>query len=139
MEVFKMEKQKITVYVTGEFMGNVQKYEGYLIDQGKMKYAQYDNAPFVSFTPKGKKNGVRIVKGYNPYILILKGWNHPEPQSMYGEPSTRENGVTVRASRYQSFDEGYKRDFNNMIDPYILKNQDILLADYREAIKAEVA
>ncbi len=127
-------KEKITVYTTSEFMGNVQKYEGTLIDQGKMKYAQYDNAPFVSFIPKGKRNGCRIVKGYNPYILILKGWNHPEPDGMYGE-ARQGDGVTIRESRYASFDDGYKIDFNNVIDKYLADNPGLLIADYRESVK----
>lgn len=130
-------KTKITVYTTSEFMGNVQRYEGYLIATGLMKYAQYDNAPFVSFIPKGKRNGVRIVRGYNPYVLVLNGWDRPEPDSMFGE-SRHENGVTIKESRYQSFDDGYKIDFNNVIDKFLIDNPRVLLADYREAIKAEV-
>ena len=129
-------KEKITVYTTSEFMGNVQKYEGTLIDQGKMKYAQYDNAPFVSFVPKGKRNGCRIVKGYNPYILILKGWNHPTPEDMFENSlGEKKDGVTIKKSKYLSFDDGFKTDFNNVIDDYIVKNPAVLLADYREAVK----
>lgn len=128
--------EKITVYTTSEFMGTVQKYEGTLIDHGHMIYAQYDQAPFVSFTPKRKRNGIRIVKGYNPYILILKGWDHPEPEDMFGNSAGRlSNGVTIKESKYSSFDDGYKIDFNNVIDPYIAKNPAVLLADYREAVK----
>ena len=125
-----MEKitNKITVYTTSEFMGTVQRYEGTLIEQG----AQYENAPFVSFIPKGKRNGVRIVK----YILILKGWNHPEPEDMFGNSLGRfSNGVMIKESKYSSFDDGYKIDFNNVIDKYIAENPALLLADYREAVK----
>lgn len=128
--------EKITIYTTSEFMGTVQRYEGTLIDQGRMKYAQYENAPFVSFIPKKKRNGIRIVKGYNPYILILKGWDHPEPEDMFGNSKGEvRNGVTIKKSKYSSFDDGYKTDFNNVIDRYIADNPTVLLADYREAVK----
>lgn len=129
-------KEKITVYTTSEFMGNVQRYEGTLIEQGRMEYAQYENAPFVSFVPKGKRNGIRIVKGYNPYILILKGWNHPEPEDMFGNSKgAYKDGVTIKESKYKSFDDGYKIDFNKVIDEYISNNTEALLADYRETIR----
>ena len=55
--------EKITVYTTSEFFGSVQKYEGTLIDQGRMQYAQYDQAPFVSFIPKKKRTGSPDCKG----------------------------------------------------------------------------
>lgn len=119
-----------------EFMGTVQRYEGTLIDQGCMKYAQYENAPFVAFIPKGKRNGIRIVKGYNPYILILKGWNHPAPEDMFGNlKGVYKYGVTIKESKYKSFDNGYKIDFNKVIDEYLSNNTGVLLADYREAVK----
>ena len=53
---------------------------------------------------------------------------------MFGEARQGE-GVTIKESRYSSFDDGYKRDFNAVIDDYIVKNPAVLLADYREALK----
>lgn len=122
-----MEKQKITVYTTSEFFGSVIKREGYLIEHGRRQYAQYKNAPYVIFTPKRKRSSVQIVKGYKPYILILKGWNNPEPDGMFKEGKTK-NGVTIKESRYSCFDDKFKSDFDNMIDNF----KDKFLADYRD-------
>lgn len=55
------ESQKVTIYSTSEFMGNVVKYEGKLLDHGVRKYAQYavsiwiihgdNNARLISASP----------------------------------------------------------------------------------------
>lgn len=122
-----MENEKVTIYSTSEFFGNVVKYEGYLIEHGRKKYAQYENAPFVTFKPRRKRNAVRIIKGYKPYLLILKGWDNPNPQEMCGKVK-QEGNVIIKESTYSSFDDNYKIDFDNMIDEYREK----FIADYRD-------
>ena len=119
------KNEKITVYTKSSLMGNIVKYEGKLIDCGTMKYAQYNNAPFVSFIPKRKRKGVRLVEGYNPYMLVLKGWGHPEPNDIMVPVSETET-VTVTTTKYRSFDKQYGIDFNLQINEYLTK-QDVLL------------
>ncbi|MHA2012806.1 MAG: hypothetical protein ACTSWG_10605, partial [Candidatus Helarchaeota archaeon] len=119
-----MEKQKITVYTTSEFFGSVVKYEGYLVEHGRREYAQYKNAPYVVFVPRRKRKAVRIQKGYKPYLLILKGWENIEPDGMYGKTETK-NGVTIKTSKYNCFDESFKVDFDVEIDKY----EDKFIAD----------
>lgn len=121
-----MDKQKITVYITSEMFGSVVKYEGYLIEHGKRKYAQYDDAPYVKFIPKGKRKVCTIQKSYKPYLLILEGWENPEPEGMYGKREIKDN-VIIRESVYSSFDDRYKEDFNNIINAHKSK----FIADYR--------
>lgn len=122
-----MEKQKITVYYTGEFFGSVIKKEGYLVEYGRREYAQYKNAPYVVFIPRRKRKAIRILKGYKPYILILNGWDNPEPNGMYGT-ETKKDGVIIKKSTYTSFDDRYKSDFDRIID----KHKEKFLADYRD-------
>ena len=118
---------KITVYTTSEFFGSVVKYEGKLVEYGRKKYAQYDSAPYVHFIPKGKRKTFGIIKGYKPYLLIVEGWDAPEPDSFLGE--AKESGdVVVRQSRYRSFNEGYTKDF----DELIAKSNVKIIADFRE-------
>lgn len=111
---------KVTIYTTSEFMGNVCKYEGTLIEHGTRKYAQYDNAPYVDFVPRGKRKPLRIQKAYKPYLLIVEGWGAPEPEPM----CTPQGGM----SKYSSFDDGWRRDFNALIEA----SGCVIIADYRK-------
>ena len=122
----KQDYIKVTIYCTNEFFGNIVRYDGKLINHGVRKYAQYENAPFVEFIPKGKRKIVRIQKSYKPYLLIINGYDNQLPDSMYGKSETK-NGVTIKKSRYQSYDNRYKTDFDK-----ILENSNInIIADYR--------
>lgn len=125
----KKEKVKITVYTVSEFFGSVQRFEGYLVEHGKKKYAQYDQVPFVIFVPKGKRKAIQILKAYKPYLLILKGWNNPTPEDMFNE-SIKKEGVTIKQSKYLSFDDRYKTDFDKIIN----EHQEKFIADYRTNI-----
>lgn len=75
----------VTMYIAGEFFGNIQKLECKLVAHGTKKYAQYNNAPFVNFIPKGKRSLRGVIKSFQPYILILDGTGHPEPETVWGE------------------------------------------------------
>ncbi len=121
-----MEKEKITIYLTGEFFGSVRKVEGYLVEHGTRKYAQYENAPFVKFIPKGKRKVCIIQKSFKPYLLILKGWENINPDGMYGKEETK-NGVVIRESKYTSHDDRYKTEFDILINKF----KHLFIADYR--------
>jgi len=129
------ELKKITVYRTTDMFGSVVKNEGYLIDYGVCKYAQYNNAPFVSFIPKGKKNGVKIIKDYNPYLMVLDGWNKPEPKDMFSEKEIDSNDVTIRQSTYLSFSEKYKTDFDKIA---MMFSPSEILLDYRTTANTQI-
>lgn len=121
-----------TIYVTSEFMGNVNKIECKLIQHGKRPYAQYDDATFVYYIPKGKRNQSAFVKGYKPYVLILKGHGHPSPEELFSvslPPSS--TGLKSSTSKYMSFDDRYKTDFDAVIDGYLTEKPDLVIADYR--------
>ena len=122
---------KVTIYTTSKFFGSVVKHKGTLISHGRAKYAQYDAAPFVRYVPMGKRKPVGFVKGYKPYLLIVEGWNAPEPGGMFAEPEHKD-GVTVKQSRYACFDDQYKQDFDALIDASNVK----IVADYREKVSA---
>jgi len=122
------KKEKVTVYLSSETLGNIIKREGYLIEHGlKPKYAQYTNIPYIKFIIKGKRKTYEHIKGYKPFILILKGWDQPNVLSPFD--TIKEGTVTVSKSTYSCFDERYILDFNRYINPLITK--DNLIADYR--------
>ena len=123
--------KKVTIYSTSEFMGNVTSTEATLVEYGRANYAQYNATPFVVFTPKRKrKKYAKYGKSYT-YLLVIEGWNHPAPDDMFGAPKECADGeATIRESKYLSFDDGYKTDFDAKIKDY-LKSQTIFI-DARE-------
>ncbi len=123
-----MEKlEEITIYSTSDFFGSVVKHQGKLLAHGLRPYAQYQAVPYVDFIPKGKRKAVRIQKSYKPYLVIVKGYNAPEPLGMYGNSTVR-NGVVTKESKYSSFDDRYKTDF----DKVLADSNVVIIADYRE-------
>jgi hypothetical protein len=117
---------KVTVYWTSEFMGNVVKAEGTLIGYGRMKYAQYDDAPFVDFIPRGKRKAIRVLKTYKPYLLVIEGWCGPDPDPM----CPPEGGM----SKYSSFNPRWKSDFDREVNERLN-----VVADFREGSEYEKA
>lgn len=130
------DQQKVTVYSSGEFLGSINKYEGRLIDCGYKEYAQYKNAPFVTFIPAKKRNPVGIIKGYKPYIVVLKGTGHPEPNEVFTKVISDTGGATMKQSTYSSFDERWKTDFDKILDPYLESHKDAVILDARNTKQA---
>jgi len=111
--------ERVTVYYAGSMMGNIIRIEAKLVEHGRMPYAQYNSVPFAKYTPKRKRSSYRFVDtSRENSLLIVKGWNTPEADGLWGEKNT-ENGLTVTKSLYRSFDDGWKNDFNTMINKAI--------------------
>lgn len=131
-----MKDQLVTIYSNSEFYGSINKYEGKLVKCGVQRYAQFDAAPFVHFIPKGKRKPIGFVKAsHEPFLLILKGTGHPEPESMFGKPVS-DGGVTLRTATYSGFDKGYENDFNAKMDDYL--NPEMILLDVRKSAGTNV-
>ncbi len=122
--------EKITIYSGGGMFG-IHKTEAKLIAHGKKPLAQYTDAPFVHFIEKGKRTPKGIQMGYNPFILILKGHGHPDPDSPFVEQDIGETGMVCKKSRYASCDPRYVFDFNLKINPYLSVIPHLIVADYR--------
>jgi hypothetical protein len=124
--------KQVTIYRISEFLGNVIKTEARLHEAGRMKYAQYDRAPFAVFTPKRKRRKLRHVSsGYAPFLLIVEGWNAPEPGDMFGERVRSETGCVVSQTRHSSFSDAWQAEFNTMIDPLIESGAVEVVEDFR--------
>lgn len=127
---------KVTIYTTNSFFGHITKTEAKLTETGRKDYAQYTNAPYAKFIPKGKRTEHIVRATSYPYLLIIEGWNHPEPDDMMSEAQVDSNGTKFSQSRYSSFDERYKTDFDTIINPY-LENQKVIM-DIRQTAGKEV-
>jgi hypothetical protein len=123
---------KVTIYFRGEdsLMGNVHKVEARLWAHGTKEYAQYQAAPFIIYTPKGKRNKRGFTATSHPYILVVKGWGQwPAPPDPFTSPVS-EGGVTVTKSRYLSHDDRYVQDFEAVLGTVDAVD---IIADYRGA------
>lgn len=125
-----MKNQKITIYVAGEFFGSINKHEGKLIEFGKRDYAQYRDCDFVTFIPAGKRKPVMLIAKYKPYLVVLSGHGHPAAPGMFSEPQISA-GLTTRVSKYSSFDDRYKTDMDQILDPLIKSQPEAVLIDNR--------
>jgi len=136
METNQFEiNQKVTVYTTGEFMGNIIKTEMRLINYGLESYAQYDNVPFVVGTPKRKRSPRKFFETITPYILIVDGWGNPEPDGIYDGGTVLQDNASVKVERakYGTSDGFgcYGRDFDILINKCIEDGSVTVIKDYR--------
>ena len=108
--------EKVTLYKTGEFFGNVIKLEITMESLSREDYAQYKEPLTVVGTPKRKRTKYKYRSpGYKPFFIVAKGWNLPEPYSMFGKETKEDMGdgfvMTRSQSRYSSCDDRYVTDF----------------------------
>lgn len=120
------DPRKVTVYYNSEMGMGINRVMGYLVGHGTQKYAQYNNAPYVDFIPKGKRTARRVLKTYRPYLLVLKGWETPAPGDMWRLVSKTDD-ATVSQSKYSAFDERWETDFDSQVEKADCK----VIADYR--------
>lgn len=102
--------QKVTILTRGG-LGNIVAIHAKLIDHGRKPYAQYKSAPFVKYVKKNARKPVGFVQGYDPYLVILDGWQDIESQSLWGKTETRDNGVTISSAKFASCDSGWQKEF----------------------------
>lgn len=103
--------QKVTLYTVNDLFGNVVKREIKMTSLEYKNYAQYENLLHVQGIPKGKrKEYLWRSQGRHAFFIVVEGWGHPEPDSMFGE-SRVENGLTFSESRYLSHSPEYLKDF----------------------------
>jgi len=119
---------KVTIYSKSEFMGNIVARETHLKSFTFRKYAQYPNALEVVHKPKRSRTTYK--KMYTPCagspdVLIVEGWNNPEPNGMFGKEETTSKSI------YSSFDPRWQTDFDKAINKHIENNNVKVMLDTR--------
>ncbi len=120
----------ITAYFQGGMGMGIIRVEGRLKDIGTRKYAQYNGAAYLHMIPKRKRKVRGYLQTYNPYMLVLAGVGHPNPED--GFNIIKDDGdVVVKQSKYMSFDPRWKEESDVQLDGYLENSEAIVLADYR--------
>lgn len=111
------EDRKVTMYAPSEFYGNIVKRETRLSSiEEHQKYAQYRNAIKIVHKPKGKRKYWRKTITSHPYIVIVDGWDNPDPKEMYDIVEQNDGDVIVKTSSYAAFDSGFVTDFDKVLE-----------------------
>lgn len=104
---------KVTVYRKGEF-GNIIKHECHFVSVLRRKYAQYNNAIELTVRYPRKRSNTTHMITYMPYIVIVEGWNKPDPADLYDKVEVK-GDVTVKSSSRMSFDPAFCSDFDSVV------------------------
>jgi hypothetical protein len=128
-DVFK--DKSVTYYYKSEFGMGINKIEGKLVNIGFEKYAQYNDAFFVTLIPKGKKTALKFRQTYNPFAIVIAGLGHPNPDDTF-EVVKEESDVIVSKSKHSSFSENWILEFNAKMNKYIESQKAAIIADVRE-------
>jgi len=127
---------KVTIYSRSEMMGNIIKIEAHLVAHGRKRYAQHHNAPFMTFIPKRKRIGRTLHKGYDPYFIIIEGWGHPEPGSMW-LPTDHSGSLPVKRGKHSGCSPNWVKDFEADLGAYLASDKVTVIADYRNGSPTE--
>lgn len=123
---------RATLYVRGEFLGNIHRVEARNVRIRIVKYAQYAAAVEVTFVPKGARRERVITQAYGPSLVVLDGWGHFEPGAAFVQVGEADaDGTTVSRSRHSSCSEGWAKDFAGELDAYLASTGIEVAADYR--------
>lgn len=124
-----------TLYIAGDLFGTINKVEVREVEAWIGAYAQHARAVHCHFTPKG----ARRRRGIDPEapsgsLLVLAGWGHPAPASMFGEERESSTGARVSTSRHRAFSGSWRAEFDAMIGTYLAEHPEVrVVADFRKA------
>ena len=123
-----LEAEKCTIYIGG-FMG-VSKHEVRSVKAELGRHAQHQEALHLTFTPKGARKPRGVVYD-QPYVLVLAGWGHPDPDGMWVDSGEKLGTVTVQHGRYSACDPRWETDFDARIEGYLTSGSAVVLLDAR--------
>src|SRR5690606_15023938 len=126
-----LEAAGVTFYALGGF--GYRRTEARSLALRVAPYAQYPYALHVTFTERGKRKVLGFVET-SPRLIVLANYGHPTPpNAMTNERVTQSDGCQIRTSqsRWTCFAPEWAYEFDRIIDPYLARNPELLLADYR--------
>lgn len=122
-----------TLYLVNELFGTIRKVEAREAETWIGPYAQYARAVHCHFTPKGARRR-RAIEPEAPSgsLLVLSGWGHPAPASLFGDERETGTGVRVSTARHGAFSSSWRTEFDAMISAYLAVHPEVrVVADFR--------
>lgn len=114
----EMNQKKVTLYFRGGFGFAKIEARAYAVEVGA--YAQYASAVTCTFIGKGQRVKRGFVQTFQPSLLILEGWGHPDTADIYGPAQTSADGsVTTLRGRFLSCSPEWSTEFEAMIAQHI--------------------
>jgi len=119
---------RVTLYFRS--MLGVCKVEAKQVEITVRPYAQYQRAVEFRYRKPRQRIDRGAVQTYQPSLLVLDGWSHPEPGARF-EPVSSDGDITVSRALYSACDPRWQTDFDAMIAAHIEATGARVLADYR--------
>ena len=126
-----MANEKVTILTRGG-LGNIVVTHAKLVEHGRKPYAQYKSAPFVKYVKKGCSKPTGAVFAYDPYLVILAGWQDIASQEIFRAPTLSSTGALVSQGKFSSCDSGWQKEFESENE---FQN---VIADYRGVNSHEI-
>jgi hypothetical protein len=126
-----MANEKVTILTRGG-LGNIVVTHAKLVEHGRKPYAQYKSAPFVKYVKKGCSKPTGAIFAYDPYLVILAGWQDISSQEIFRAPTLSSTGATVSQGKFASCDSGWQKEFESENE---FQN---VIADYRGVNSHEI-
>lgn len=124
---------KATLYLQTEgiSLGNIVKVEVREVEVLRRQWAQYPAAVSYRYKAPRQRNWRGSNSGYRPYLVVLAGWGHPDPQSPW-ETVSESPDVTVSKARHSGCSDGWTTDFDGWLSAYLAAHPRVkVLGDYR--------
>lgn len=122
--------KKVTIYFNTSAGFGLGTVEARLYETGTKKYAQYQNAPYAQYKPKGARKMRGMVVTYQPWMVILEGWGLPKFNN-WQAPKDHGDGVTTQKGKFMGCDERWEMAGDIFIADVVGKTGAAVVADYR--------
>lgn len=125
-----LKEQKVTLYFRGETMGNIHKIEARAFSTRLRPWAQFSSSVEVRFLKKGARRVLGFIQSYQPSLVILDGWGHPDPAPIFG-PAVQRNGVEISRGRHSACSPEWSTEFDAMLAAHVAEKGAKILHDFR--------
>jgi Thoeris protein ThsB, TIR-like domain/WD domain, G-beta repeat len=128
IELHQSGNRRVTLYVGGGF--GYARREAVWARVERRPHAQYEDAIFVYYLPRGARKVREMILTWRPDLVIMLGWDHPDLQQALitgqGTPMSLDQlhsgGWTAATTKYSSGDIRYEQEFEVALDAYLTRN-----------------
>jgi hypothetical protein len=121
--------EKATLYLTD--LWGYDRVEARNLTWRFENYAQFPNAVRVEYTIRGKRKRQTAMITTVP-LIVLEGWDHPDPPLKLGSPEPTAGNLTVQSTRRLSCDPEWQNEFDAFLYGYLKGSKARVLLDLRK-------